>query len=117
MASREKDALRARLITFAVHVLDLCENLPLTLAGRHIAGELIRLSTTAAPRFSEANGVATGQQATQKLGLALSALDESSIWFEILHERQMAPETELKAVTEECLALCRDVATQQKEKR
>jgi four helix bundle protein len=46
--------LMDRLITFVVTVLGLAATLPKTTPGRHIADQLMRSATSAAPNYAEA---------------------------------------------------------------
>ena len=44
--------LEERLIDFAVRIINVVEALPNTRAGNHIAGQLVRCGTAAAPNYS-----------------------------------------------------------------
>ncbi len=46
------DDIEVRLVDFAVRIINLCDNLPRTRAGNHIAGQLLR-SGTALPQFMQ----------------------------------------------------------------
>ena len=48
--------LDERLINFAAAVIDVSEALPNTLAGRHVAGQLVRCGTAPALHYGEAQG-------------------------------------------------------------
>ncbi len=50
----KKYNLDKRLIDFAVRVINVVEALPNTRAGNHIAGQLVRCGTSAAPNYGEA---------------------------------------------------------------
>lgn len=45
--------LEERLINFAVRIINIVEALPNTRAGNHIAGQLVRCGTAAAPNYGE----------------------------------------------------------------
>ena len=48
------DELQQRLVQHAVRVLRLADALPKTVAGRHIAQQIIRAGTSPAPNYAEA---------------------------------------------------------------
>ena len=50
------DDIEERLIDFAVRVIILCDNLPGTRAGNHLAGQLLRSGTAPAAHYAEARG-------------------------------------------------------------
>ena len=43
------DDIHEKLVGFAVSVMDLCDHLPKTTAGMHIADQLLRSGTSPAP--------------------------------------------------------------------
>ena len=47
------DDIQERVIDFAVSIIRLTSKLPQTLAGRHIAGQLLRSGTSPAPNYAE----------------------------------------------------------------
>ena len=53
-AKRRNYDLEDRLIKFAVLVCRIAERLPSTRVGNHVAGQLIRCSTSPAPNYGEA---------------------------------------------------------------
>ena len=108
------DDIQARLIIFAVRVLDLCDRLPKSAAGSHIAGQLIRSATSAAPNYAEARGAESKNDFIHKLGITFKELNESEVWLEMLIQRKALPESELMSALEECRVLCRIIATSRK---
>jgi four helix bundle protein len=104
------DDIEARLVGFAVAVLDLCDKLPKSPAGTHIAGQLLRSGSSPAPNYGEVRGAESTKDFVHKLGIVLKELNESRIWLKILRERQMVQEAEVDRVYQECDALCRIIA-------
>ncbi len=45
------DDIEERLMKFAVRVMKICDSLPPTPAGRHIADQLLRSGTAPAPNY------------------------------------------------------------------
>ena len=50
------DDIQERLIEFAARTVLLCEGLPKTVSGRHIARQLLRCGTASAAHYAEAAG-------------------------------------------------------------
>lgn len=105
------DDIEERLIDFAVMVIALCEKMPETRAGRHVAGQLVRSGTSPAPQYGEARGAESRRDFVHKLRICLKELNESRIWLEIAKRSTMAPAAKLQPVLNECDELCRIISS------
>lgn len=74
------DELEDRLVNFAVRIIRLSVKLPLTPAGRHIAGQILRSGTSPAPNYGEARGAESHADFIHKVRVVLKELNETSIW-------------------------------------
>jgi four helix bundle protein len=101
------DDIEARLIEFAIGIVRLCDQIPRTPAGRHIAGQLLRSGTSPAPHSGEARGAESKADFIHKLGICLKELNESRVWLKIISGSGMLPETRLTDISRECDELCR----------
>ena len=101
------DELEDRLIDFAVAVLDLCDKLPPTAAGRHVEDQLLRSGTAPAPHYSEARSAESKRDFVHKLRLALKEMNESKVWLKIVVRRNMVPVDEASALLTESQELAR----------
>ena len=101
------DDIRERLVVFAVQVMDLCDEVSKTPAGTHVAGQLLRCATSAAPNYAEARGAESSRDFVHKLGIVLKELNEAELWIDILVRRRMAEGPEIVQAQEECKTLCR----------
>jgi four helix bundle protein len=110
MPMAKGDDIREKLVAFAVSVMDLCERLPKTTAGIHIADQLLRSATSAAPNYAEARGAESARDFIHKLGIVLKELNESEVWIDILVRRNMAEDLPILQIQEECKSLCRIIA-------
>ncbi len=111
------DDIRERLIKLGANVMDLCDLLPSTTAGRHIAGQLLRSGTSAAPNYAEARGAESLSDFVHKLGITLKELDETETWLEMLLCRRMAPEEMIRTLHNECIELCKIIAVSRRTAR
>jgi four helix bundle protein len=99
------DDLAARLVAFAVAVLDLCDKLPKTPQGTHIAGQLLRSGTSGAPNYGEARAAESLSEFIHKLGIVLKELNESNVWLSMIQKRSFVSEEVVAPVLDECIAL------------
>jgi len=75
--------LSDRLENFAAEVIKGVPRINRTFAGRHIAGQLIRSSTSAGANYEEACGAESRQDFIHKLQIVLKELRESLFWLRI----------------------------------
>ncbi len=101
------DDLEQRLIDFAVAIILLCDQLPNTLAGRHVAGQLLRSGTSPAPNYAEARGAESRRDFIHKLGICHKELNESQIWLRIVKQSKMLPVSEVDPLLNENIELSR----------
>jgi len=101
------DALEERLIDFAVRVVRLSAALPKTAAGKHIAGQIMRSGTSAAPNYGEARGAESQADFVHKLAIVLKELNETSIWLRIVVRSGMSTEKLTAQLVQENNELCR----------
>ena len=66
------DDIEERLINFAVRIIKLCDSLPQTRAGTHIAGQLLRSGTSPAANYSEARNAESTNDFVHKLKICLN---------------------------------------------
>ncbi len=80
MKESDRSDLEGRLIDFAVRIICLAETFPKTKAGNHIAGQLIRCGTAAAPNYGEAQDAESRADFIHKMKVSLKELRETKIW-------------------------------------
>ena len=78
MDDKRKFGLDERLIEFAVLVIANTESLYNTRVGNHIAGQLVRLGTSPALHYGEAQSAESRADFIHKLKILLKELRESS---------------------------------------
>ena len=101
------DALESRLIKFAGDIMTLVSQLPKTPQGKHIASQILRSGTAAAPNYAEARGAESRADFIHKLRIALKELNETSIWLRVIQRGfEISPDT-LSALVAENTELCR----------
>jgi four helix bundle protein len=103
-----------RLITFGVTVLGLAATLPKTNPGRHIADQLMRSATSAAPNYAEARSGESLRDFVHKLGIVRKELNESFVWLRMLRQAEMGKPNQLDDLLKECDELCRIISASKK---
>ena len=111
------DDIQVRLMAFAGGAMDVCDLLPKTTAGNHIAGQLLRSATSAASNYAEARGAESKSDFIHKLGLVFKELNESEVWLELIVNRKMISSDLVANVLEECKISCRIVAASRRTAR
>lgn len=111
------DDIQARLMEFARKAMDICDQLPKTTAGNHIACQLLRSATSAASNYAEARGAESKSDFIHKLGLVFKELNESEVWLALILSRRMIAGNFIVGVLEQCTILCRIVAASRRTAR
>jgi four helix bundle protein len=111
------DDLQQRLTVFGVRIMDLCESLPPTNAGKHLSSQLLRSGTAGAPNYAEARGAESREDFIHKLGVVLKELNETEVWLEKILLCRMVPEEAVISVRRECTELCKIIAVSRRTAR
>ena len=85
----QKYDLEERLLEYSVRIMKLVESLPPTLAGRHIANQLLRSGTSPYPNHGEAQAAESPKDFTHKLRISLKELRESFRWIRLIQRSEM----------------------------
>jgi four helix bundle protein len=80
----KEDDIQERLIQYAARIIAVCDTLPTTTAGEHLAGQLLRSGTTPALNYVEARIPGAPSESVHKLKIALTELKESEFWLRII---------------------------------
>jgi four helix bundle protein len=91
MSKSDFCALQDRLVDLAVKIIQVAGRLPKTVAGRHIAVQILRSGTSSAANYAEARGAESRADFIHKLRVALKELNETAIWLVIIMKAGMAP--------------------------
>ena len=102
---QEIEALEDRLLEFAARCGKVVDALPDTRLGRHVAGQLVRCGTSAAPNYAEACAAESRNDFIHKLGVALKELRESRVWLQLCARCDLLPQSRLVPLTDECTQL------------
>ena len=108
--TRDHNDLSDRLLGFAVRVGKAVNALPRNRMGRHIAGQLIRSGTSAAPNYEEGCAAESRADFVHKLSICLKELRESRFWIRLIVESESLPTEKMADLQDECAQLCKIIA-------
>ena len=107
MAQNTKaDGLERRLIQFAVDIIKLVGRLPKNPHTKHVANQVLRSGTAAAPNYGEARAAESRADFIHKLKVCLKELNETAAWLRIL-QGFIAPSSDLSRLIAENTELCK----------
>ncbi|HJQ78966.1 MAG TPA: four helix bundle protein [Lacipirellulaceae bacterium] len=93
--------LRARTKRFAVEVVRLSRELPMTVDGRAVGGQLLRAATSVAANYRSACRGRSRAEFVAKLGIVLEEADESLLWLELILEAGVASGLKIEKLLKE----------------
>jgi len=99
------DDIQERLIEFSAGIFKLCEDLPKTTSGRHIAKQLLRCGTAPAAHYAEARGAESRNDFIHKLKLCSKELNETQVWLKIITRNNLMPPTKINSIGNETVEL------------
>ena len=97
--------LKKRTKEFAHRCVKLALALPKTQLGKHIAGQLIRCSTSVAANYRATCLAQSKAGFTAKLSIVLEEADESAFWLEFVIDEQLLPEVKVSSLLNEASEL------------
>ncbi len=100
------DDIAERLVDAAARVIKVVDTLPQSIAGRHIADQLVRSATGAGANYEEARGAESRRDFVHKLGLALKELQEARYWLRVIERAELVKRGRLTELIEEATELC-----------
>jgi four helix bundle protein len=102
MSTSRSALLEERLVSFAAGVISVVESLPATVAGRHVANQLVRSGTSPAPNYAEARSAESRKDFVHKLKIALKELRETHVWLRIIAKKELCRPSDFEDTLREC---------------
>lgn len=100
MKNRKFD-LEERLIDFVLLVDWIIEKLPSTRLTNHLAGQIIRSSTSPALNYGEAQAAESQKDFVHKIQIVLKELRETKVCLKIIHRKKYLTDDEILPVLKE----------------
>jgi four helix bundle protein len=108
--NEKSDQLSERLLDFAVEVIKITDELPKTVTGSHVGGQLVRAGTSCGSNYEEACGAESRSDFAHKMSIVLKELKESRFWLRLISRTEMLSSNRTEPVLDECQQLCAIVA-------
>ena len=86
---------------FAVRIIKMAAHLPLTPAGRTIAGQIVRSAPSVVMNLEEAKGALTQRDTLHKSGIARREARETLRWLLLIRDADLLPATKLEWLIQE----------------
>jgi four helix bundle protein len=83
--------LSDRLVAFAVESLKLCGRMPRGVAGRAVAGQVVRCATSPGANCEEACGAESSADFIHKMQVVLKEVRESRYWLTLARRADLLP--------------------------
>ncbi len=99
------DDIQERLIQFGARIINVSNALPNSMAGRHIAGQLIRSGTASASHHGEARSAESPADFVHKLKIGVKELNETEVWLRMIIASGMLSQSKLEGILDECKQL------------
>lgn len=80
------------MLDYGFKIIQICGRLPRTVAGRHIAQQLVCSGTSAGANYEEACGAQSKADFVHKLQIVLKETRESMFWLRLADRSRMLPE-------------------------
>lgn len=93
--------LKDRTKKFAVDVIRLCRNLPTTLDGRAVGGQLLDSATSVAANYRAACRGRSRAEFIAKLCIVLEEADESLFWLELMVDSDLVAKARVDKLLKE----------------
>ena len=98
------DALEERLVEFAVGIIPIANRLSESFSGRHLAGQIIRSGTSAAPNYAEPRSAESRADFIHKLRIAIKELNEAAIWLRVITKGDLLPGMQLSGLSRNAMS-------------
>lgn len=94
--------LEERLISFSLMGIQICENLPKSYIGIHLAKQLTRSCTSPAFQYAEACDAESRNDFIHKLKIGVKELRETLVCLKIIHRKPLMNSELINPVIQEC---------------
>jgi four helix bundle protein len=100
---KEKDieALRERIYQFVIRVVNLVKELPNTLLGNRIGGQLLDAATSVGANFEEACAAFSKADFTYKISISRKEAFETNYWLRVVRDSKLLPQKRMGAIIQE----------------
>jgi four helix bundle protein len=103
----QSDQFEERLVDFAARIIRLAGRLTTNSQGRHVANQIVRSGTSAAPNYAEARGAESRADFIHKMRIVQKELNETAVWIRIISKSSLISQNLIVDILAENKELCR----------
>lgn len=103
----QSDQFEERLVDFAARIIRLAGRLTQNSQGRHVASQILRSGTAAAPNYAEARGAESRADFVHKMRIVQKELNETAVWIRIISKSSLISQNLIVDILAENKELCR----------
>jgi four helix bundle protein len=103
--SDKQMAMKQRTMAYATRVVLACRQVIRSFDGRHLAGQLIRCSTSVAANYRAACRARSRKEFAAKIGVVVEEADESLFWLELAQRTSVLPTGMIESLADEASQL------------
>jgi four helix bundle protein len=96
-----KEEIKRRSKKLALSIISMSESLPRSMAGKHIANQLIRSATSVAANYRAVCRARSDNEFVAKLQIVIEEADETLFWLEIIGEQKWIDEKDISLFHDE----------------
>jgi four helix bundle protein len=96
-----------RMEDFSSDIIDIVEEIPNTLVGRHIGGQMLRSGTSSGANYEESVGAESRADFIHKMQIVLKELRETRFWLRMMQRRKWPVAAKITPLYTEADELCR----------
>jgi len=96
-----QDDLKKRTKMFSLRVLEVVDELPNSIKGRAIGGQLVRSGSSTGANYRAACRARSKAEFISKLGTVIEEADETAFWLEIIMEGGILPSDRIRPLWSE----------------
>jgi four helix bundle protein len=97
--------MKQRTMMFATRVVLACQRAAPSFDGRHLAGQLIRCSTSVAANYRAACRARSRKEFAAKIGIVVEEADESLFWLELAEKTSVLASEQIEPLANEAAQL------------
>ena len=98
---KDIEALRQRIYNFVIRVVNLVKELPNTLIGNRIGGQLLDAGTSVGANFEEACAAISHADFTHKIGISKKEAYETNYWLRLIRDTSLLPQSRMGEIITE----------------
>src|SRR5258708_5072437 len=103
----QSDHFEERLVDFAARIIRLAGRLTQNPQARHVASQILRSGTSAAPNYAEARGAESRADFIHKMRIVQKELNETAVWIRIINKSSLISQNLIVDILTENKELCR----------